>query len=148
VRVDESDINQIDNGTRGVAPQLTGEIATRSEPRIGFNIAVDRIVPLARPVNGSNAFEVRSTLTSDVWSSAKAYAAGDTVIFNNQRYRAMRDRSAGSTTTPDKDLAHWEPAEWLRPGMEGIAKLDVGSKPVYWILTHRIADKLRLWLWL
>jgi GAF domain-containing protein len=148
VRVDESDIDQVDDGTRGESMELFGEIATRSEPQIGFNIAVERIVPLARPVNGSNAFEVRSTLTSDPWSAAKSYAVGDTAVYNNIRYRVIRAVDADTTASPDSDLKHWESAEWLRPGMEGIAKLEVGSKPVYWILTHRIADKLRLWLWL
>lgn len=40
-----------------------------------------------------------------------------------------------------------EPADWLRPGMEGVAKVDAGRKPLYWILTHRIANVIRLWLW-
>ncbi|MCX5660107.1 MAG: HlyD family efflux transporter periplasmic adaptor subunit [Planctomycetota bacterium] len=38
-------------------------------------------------------------------------------------------------------------APWLRPGMEGLAKVEVGSKPIWWILTHRISDTLRLWFW-
>lgn len=40
-----------------------------------------------------------------------------------------------------------KPVAWLRPGMEGLAKIDVGSKPIYWILTHRLVDVVRLWLW-
>ncbi|MEM9166757.1 MAG: HlyD family efflux transporter periplasmic adaptor subunit [Planctomycetota bacterium] len=38
-------------------------------------------------------------------------------------------------------------AAWMRPGMEGLAKLDVGDRPVGWIATRRIVDTLRLWLW-
>lgn len=150
VRVDESDIDQIDDGTRGEAMNLVGAIATRSEPQIGFNVSVDRIVPLARPVNGSNAFEVRSTLNSDPWSPTRAYAAGDTVVFEGMRYRAVKSIAANdkASHSPNLDTSRWETADWLKPGMEGIAKLEVGSKPIFWILTHRIADKLRLWLWL
>ncbi|MCE9591965.1 MAG: HlyD family efflux transporter periplasmic adaptor subunit [Planctomycetes bacterium] len=40
-----------------------------------------------------------------------------------------------------------QPAIWLRPGMEGLAKIEVGSKPIYWILSHRLVDTVRLWLW-
>lgn len=40
------------------------------------------------------------------------------------------------------------PAPWLRPGMEGLARIKVGKKPIYWILTHRIVNTVRLWLWL
>lgn len=39
------------------------------------------------------------------------------------------------------------PAAWWRPGMSGNARLDAGSEPVIWILTHRIVDTMRLWLW-
>ena len=35
----------------------------------------------------------------------------------------------------------------LRPGMEGIVKLNAGRKRIGWILTHRIVDTVRLWFW-
>ncbi|MEX2219598.1 MAG: HlyD family efflux transporter periplasmic adaptor subunit [Phycisphaerales bacterium] len=35
----------------------------------------------------------------------------------------------------------------LRPGMEGVAKLDTGRHSLLWIGTRRIRDQLRLWLW-
>lgn len=36
---------------------------------------------------------------------------------------------------------------WWRPGMSGVAKVDVGSRNVLWILTHRTIDFFRLLLW-
>lgn len=41
-----------------------------------------------------------------------------------------------------------ESLDWWRPGMTGVGKIDVGKKPILWILTHRLIDDLRLWLWL
>lgn len=35
----------------------------------------------------------------------------------------------------------------LRPGMEGVGKITVGPKPLYWVLSHRIVVWLRLLLW-
>ncbi len=35
----------------------------------------------------------------------------------------------------------------LRPGMRGVAKIRVGNKPLIWIWTHSLFDKIRLWLW-
>lgn len=35
----------------------------------------------------------------------------------------------------------------LRPGIEGVAKLDTGRHSLLWIGTRRIKDQLRLWLW-
>ena len=36
---------------------------------------------------------------------------------------------------------------WWRPGMSGSARIDAGERQVAWILTHRIVDTIRLWLW-
>ncbi|MGP1273435.1 MAG: efflux RND transporter periplasmic adaptor subunit [Phycisphaerales bacterium] len=38
-------------------------------------------------------------------------------------------------------------AAWMRPGMEGLAKLEVGDRTLLWIGSRRIVDTLRLWLW-
>lgn len=38
-------------------------------------------------------------------------------------------------------------ADWWRPGMTGVARLDVGKRRPGWILTRRTADYLRLHLW-
>lgn len=40
-----------------------------------------------------------------------------------------------------------EPAQALRPGMEGIAKIDVDQRRLLWIWTHQTLDWLRLRLW-
>ncbi|CAN5287386.1 hypothetical protein BH11PSE10_BH11PSE10_04480 [soil metagenome] len=39
------------------------------------------------------------------------------------------------------------PADWWRPGMSGTARIDAGERQVAWILTHRLIDQVRLWLW-
>ncbi|MGN6643622.1 MAG: efflux RND transporter periplasmic adaptor subunit, partial [Verrucomicrobiota bacterium] len=36
---------------------------------------------------------------------------------------------------------------WWRPGMTGLCKLSVEKRSLFWILTHRTADFLRLKLW-
>jgi RND family efflux transporter MFP subunit len=36
---------------------------------------------------------------------------------------------------------------WWRPGMSGVARVNVGRRPLIWILTHRTADFLRMKLW-
>lgn len=37
--------------------------------------------------------------------------------------------------------------DWWRPGMSGTARIDAGERAPIWILTHRVVDQLRLWLW-
>jgi hypothetical protein len=39
------------------------------------------------------------------------------------------------------------PEPWWRPGMSGICKINVGRRALWWILTHRTVDFLRLKLW-
>jgi hypothetical protein len=38
-------------------------------------------------------------------------------------------------------------ASWWRPGMTGLAKIEVGTRNITWVLFHRMIDKLRLWFW-
>ena len=38
-------------------------------------------------------------------------------------------------------------ADWWRPGMSGIAKLDVGSRRIIWIITHRTIDFFQMLMW-
>jgi hypothetical protein len=35
----------------------------------------------------------------------------------------------------------------LRPGMEGIGKINAGRERLVWIWTHEIVDWFRLWVW-
>jgi len=41
-----------------------------------------------------------------------------------------------------------EQPAWMRPGMEGIAKIMAGEKHILWIGFHRLTDWLRMTLWL
>ena len=40
-----------------------------------------------------------------------------------------------------------EPSTILRPGMHGVAKVEMGQRKLLWILTHAVVDRLRLWVW-
>lgn len=38
-------------------------------------------------------------------------------------------------------------SDWWRPGMSGIAKINIGKRNLLWIFTHRTIDFLRLFFW-
>ncbi|MDX2109143.1 MAG: efflux RND transporter periplasmic adaptor subunit [Verrucomicrobiota bacterium] len=40
------------------------------------------------------------------------------------------------------------PEKWWRPGMTGMAKIEVGPRTFFWIITHRLVDFLHIKLWL
>jgi hypothetical protein len=35
----------------------------------------------------------------------------------------------------------------LRPGMEGVGKIEVDERKLVWLWTHTLVDRIRLWLW-
>jgi hypothetical protein len=37
--------------------------------------------------------------------------------------------------------------DWWRPGMTGLAKIEVGSRSIAWILFHDLLDVIRLKFW-
>jgi hypothetical protein len=37
---------------------------------------------------------------------------------------------------------------WWRPGMSGVAKINVGSRTFFWVIAHRTIDFLRLYFWM
>lgn len=39
------------------------------------------------------------------------------------------------------------PADWWRPGMSGVAKVEVGERQIAWLLTRRLVDFVRMKLW-
>ena len=39
------------------------------------------------------------------------------------------------------------PGSRLRPGMEGVGKIDIDERKLVWIWTHSFTDWVRLWLW-
>jgi len=41
-----------------------------------------------------------------------------------------------------------DPPTWLRPGMKGVARIDIGEKPYYWLWTHKLVDWVRMKLWI
>lgn len=103
-KVDERDIGLVkkafDEG------KGKGRVATKGDPNDVMTFDVERIVPLAQPVDGKNVFEVRGRLNATDAQKAK-----------------------------------------LRPGIEGVAKLDTVRASLMWIGTRRIVDQARLWLW-
>jgi len=40
-----------------------------------------------------------------------------------------------------------EQSTLLRPGMRGVAKIEMGERDLLWIWTHQVFDRMRLWFW-
>ncbi len=78
---------------------------------------------------------------------AGAFAAtaqpADRYGFTLSRLRPGAEARGGrNVLVAEADLG--DQATWMRPGMGGVAKIDVGDRPVWWIVLHRAIDYVRL----
>ncbi len=56
-------------------------------------------------------------------------------------------------TVADKNIfvgrsSEFEALEYLQPGLSGVTHLDLGARPVWWVLSHRVLDWLRMHFWI
>ena len=58
-----------------------------------------------------------------------------------------RHLAATFTERPLRATASAELIRRLRPGMEGVGKIDIDERKLVWIWTHSFTDWVRLWLW-
>jgi multidrug resistance efflux pump len=71
---------------------------------------------------------------------------GETLPFLIEKVTPVSEASEGSNFFRVEARLQSEPAQ-LRPGMEGVAKVDIGERKLAWIWTHKMIDWLRLWAW-
>jgi HlyD family secretion protein len=77
---------------------------------------------------------------------ALASSAGDTLGFVVERVTPVATvREGRNAFAVEARLAAAAPL--LRPGLEGVAKIDAGERSAAWIWGHRVTDWLRLALW-
>ncbi len=73
---------------------------------------------------------------------------GVTVPLEVARIIPMARVNAGSGAVFEVVAKPLEPAsDWWRPGMEGVARIDQGPRSVFWVIGHRLVNRLRVWLW-
>jgi len=73
---------------------------------------------------------------------------GEALDFTVKNITPVAENADGSNFFRIEARLHEAP-ELLRPGMEGIGKIDVEPRKLLWIWTHRMVDwmKLRVWSW-
>ncbi|MCC6579218.1 MAG: HlyD family efflux transporter periplasmic adaptor subunit [Phycisphaeraceae bacterium] len=150
LKIPEADIDQIENHIAIHHEMPKGILATRSQPDQGFLFRVQQIVPMAGPISGQNVFQIRSALGDESWSDVKTYERNESVTLDGERWRAVAVSGPGTklgAVRPGVDEEVWVRANWLRPGMEGLARIDVGWRPIWWVATHKVTETLDLWLW-
>ncbi len=148
---------------------LTEERIARARimaPMAGIVVAGDLSKSLGAPVEkGQNLFEItpldayRVTLEVDERDIAQL-TPGQTgrlalvglpdrhLAFHIERITPIAKQAEGQNFFTVEARLNESP-ELLRPGMDGVGKIDVGERRLAWIWTHRLLDwlRLRVWTW-
>lgn len=122
--------------------QRVGETLPLGEPL--FQIADTREWTLKIEIPQRVASDVQPGFAGEFATDARPEAASS---FSVERLGAMPEmRNGASVYVATGSVA--DPAEWLKPGMEGVARVALGTRPVWWIASHRVIDHLRMNFWL
>ncbi len=90
---------------------------------------------------------VSADLSADLQGVFTSYARPD----RSREFRIARvlasaqHRKSANVFIAEADLDGRAP--WIRPGMEGLARVHVGRRPVWWVAMHRVIDYLRINFW-
>lgn len=119
---------------------------------IGQSIAQgDKVFEIARNDGWLIELEIPNDMATYVSSGLTGQFASHTRPDNMRDCEIVRVRPTGEQrdgqTVFIAEAELDEPAGWLRAGMEGVAKINVGSKPVWWVVLHRIINYVRMTLW-
>lgn len=90
------------------------------------------------------AGDVAAGLSGEFATDAKPEAP---LAFSLDRPAVMPEMRNGASVYVAKGSVI-EPEAWFKPGMEGVARVGLGGKPVWWIASHRVVDYFRMNFWL
>ncbi len=132
------------NGTvmRGDLRKQIGQVVAQGTPL--FELAPDDDWLLELEVPDALAGDLNAGLTAQFAPHARPEQTQD---YRLVRVRPLAEQRGGKNVfiaeaQPDT------PIDWLRPGMEGVSKVNIGRRRVWWITLHRAINYLRLKLWL
>jgi len=119
-----------------------GSVLARGDPL--FEVApLDRIT-LQMYVPESVSADVSVGLSGTFATYARPEQARDITVARVLGEAQIRENR--SVFVAEADIA--TPGHWIRPGMEGLAKIRVGPRRACWVALHKIVDYLRMKLWL
>ncbi|MEO0630223.1 MAG: HlyD family efflux transporter periplasmic adaptor subunit, partial [Planctomycetota bacterium] len=132
---------------------IAGDLSDRVGARLGQGEALFEIAPLdsmrvIAKVDDRDIGLVNESIRDEGMTGSVATRAYPDRRFPLTVERVVPLAMAGEgRNTYDVYATLEESAPWMRPGMEGLAKLEVGDRKLIWIATRRISDTLRMWLW-
>ncbi len=119
-----------------------GSVVALGDPLFEIAPPDSLVVELAVPE--SDADDLAVDLTGTFAPSARPELARSLRISRIRPQTEIRERGNACVVEATADLSE----RWIHPGMEGVARIHVGRRAVWWVGIHRIVDYVRLKLWL
>ncbi len=121
---------------------INHQMVALGDPIIEVVPAAEWIVELEMP-EGSIA-DIRANLTGQLSFNARPEDAQSFAIQRIVPQSKLRGQKQVFIVEGSIDSN----AAWLRPGMEGTARIDVDHKPIWWLASHRAVRSIRRLLWI
>ena len=117
------------------APVKRGEVLLTLAPREAFRLMVE-----------VDEREIGDVVVGQRGQLALAALPGERLAFSVSRVIPMAISRDGRNFF-EVEASFDNPPAGLRPGLQGIAKIEAGTRPLGWIVTHRIGEWLEMTLW-
>lgn len=143
-RIEQSVVRATMDGVvvRGDLRKLVGSVLTRGDTLYQIAPFDEWTLELRVPEASSE------DLTADLRGTFASYARpGDLRQFSIERVRAGAEVVEGRNVVVAEAKID-AGGDWLRPGMEGVARIRIGRRPVWWVALHRVIDFVRINLWI
>ncbi|MEM8757393.1 MAG: HlyD family efflux transporter periplasmic adaptor subunit [Planctomycetota bacterium] len=149
-RIEQAEVRAPISGT-----VLTGDLRDRIGGTLTRGDVLFEIAPLdsMRVVASVDDRDIGLVLEAMEAEGAAAIGTVATRAYPDRRYPVVIERvvpmaqAEGGQNAFEVHATLDDAAAWMRPGMQGLAKLEVGDRSLLWIGSRRIVDTLRLWLW-
>jgi multidrug resistance efflux pump len=90
--------------------------------------------------------EIGAVETGQIGDLVVSALPNETLSFRVDKITPIADAQSGRNVFRVEGRLTDNPAQ-LRPGMEGIGKIEIGSRNIAWIWLHPLLDWLRIWAW-
>ncbi len=111
--------------------QILFEVAPLNNYRVALQVSENEISQVKIGQPGQLVLASKSNLVIPIWVDAITPVS----------------TAADGKNTFRVDAKLLQRPEFLRPGMQGAARIDVEQRRVIWIWTHNLVDWFRLWIW-
>lgn len=118
------------------APVQRGDILLTIAPAESFRLMIE-----------VDERDISSVLPNQEGKVALVSSPGKALPFHVQRITPVATAREGRNFFEVEGTLKITDLIALRPGLEGVAKISAGKRPLIWILTHRMIDWTRLTLW-